>query len=213
MNDTINTNDDYYLSKNDIIKIANVKLIVREIKIKNNIQKDSYYCQNVEMNQELKENIEEKMKEKLSSLNPPILDYKKCEDCGCLLIKFCKCDQFEHYKEIKNWIKEHIVKKKNIGKTFRYYHFNDIYKCDECNTWLPIEFKLKIKEPFQSKLNDNDEAFLDYNIGKDITLDFIKINKPNDSDYLILESIEYNNKSKNSGVKKSIHVIKLTEEY
>ena len=34
-----NTNDDYYLSKNDIIKIANVKLIVREIKIKNNIQK------------------------------------------------------------------------------------------------------------------------------------------------------------------------------
>ena len=34
-----NTNDDYYLSKNDIIKIANDKLIVREIKIKNNIQK------------------------------------------------------------------------------------------------------------------------------------------------------------------------------
>ena len=35
-----NTNDDYYLSKNDIIKIANVKLIVREIKINNNIQKN-----------------------------------------------------------------------------------------------------------------------------------------------------------------------------
>lgn len=34
-----NTNDDYYISENDIIKIGNVKYIVREIKIKNNIQK------------------------------------------------------------------------------------------------------------------------------------------------------------------------------
>ena len=211
--DTIrNTNDDYYISKNDIIKIGVVKYIVREIKITNNNQKNNYYGENDPMKYDLEKNCYKQMKKKLSSLNPPILDCTKCEYCGCLLIKFCKCDQFDHFKEIKNWTKEHIVKKKNIGKTFRYYHFNDLYKCDKCNTWLPLKFKLNIKEPFQCKLNDNDEEFLNYNIGDDITFDFIKINKPNDSDYLILESIEYEDKFKKSSVKKSIHVIKLTGE-
>ena len=151
------------------------------------------------------------MKEKLSSLNPPILDCKKCEDCGCLLIKFCKCEQFDHFKEYKEWIKKHISKNENIGKIVRNYYFSNLYKCDKCNTCVPLKFKLNIKEPFQCKLNDNDEELLNYNIGDDITFDFIKINKPNDSDYLILESIEYED-SKNSGVKKSIHVIKLTGE-
>lgn len=51
------------------------------------------------------------MKKQLSSLNPPSLDFKKCEDCGCLLIKFCKCDQFDHFKCIKNWIKGKLNKK------------------------------------------------------------------------------------------------------
>ena len=148
-----NTNDDYYLSENDIIKIANVKYILREIKIKKDIQKNNDSDQNVEINQDLKGAIEKKMKEKLSSLDPPYLDYKKCEYCGCLLVKFCKCDQFEHFSCIKNWIKENIKKIENIGKTFRYYHFKNIYKCEVCNTYLPLKFKLNIKEPFQCKLN------------------------------------------------------------
>ena len=158
-----NTNDDYYLSENDIIKIANVKYILREIKIKNNNQKNNDSDQNVEINQDLKGAIEEKMKEKLSSLDPPCLDCKKCEYCGCLLVKFCKCEQFEHFKCIKNWIKDRISKKENIGKTFRYYHFKNIYKCEVCNTYVPLKFKLNIKEPFQCKLNDNDEEYLNFN--------------------------------------------------
>ena len=207
-----NTNGNYYISKNDIIKIGNIKYIVREIKISNNIQTNNFNDENVEINQDLKGYCEKKMEEKLSSLNFPSLDCKKCEDCGCLLIKFCKCDQFDHFKEIKEWIKDHILKKKNIGKTFRYYYFNNFYKCGECNTCLPLKFKLNIKKPFQCKLSDNDEEILNYNIGDDITLDFKKINKPNYCDYLILESFENIDKSENSGIKKSIHVIKLIGE-
>ena len=207
-----NTNDDYYISENDIIKIGKFKYIVREIKIKNNLQKNNYYFKNIEISQDLEGNNEEKMKKQLSSLNPPSLDFKKCEDCGCLLIKFCKCDQFDHFKCIKNWIKGKLNKKniENIGNTFRYYHFNNIDRCEECNTYnVPLKFKLNIKEPFQRKLNFNDKELLNYKIGSDIPLYFKKIKKPNNCDYLILESIEY---EENSCIKKSIHIIKLTGE-
>jgi len=195
--DTIrNTNDDYYISKNDIIKIGVVKYIVREIKITNNNQKNNYYGENDPMKYDLEKNCYKQMKKKLSSLNPPILDCTKCEYCGCLLIKCCKCDQFDHFKEYKKWTEKYIPKKENIGKIVRNYYFSKLYKCDKCNTCVPLKFKLNIKEPFQCKLNDNDEEFLNYNIGDDITFDFIKINKPNDSDYLILESFEYEDSEK-----------------
>jgi hypothetical protein len=151
------------------------------------------------------------MKEKLSSLTPS-LDYKICEDCGCLMIKFCKCDQFDHFKCIKKWIKKYSKKENNMGKTLRYYYFNNFYRCEKCSTYLPLKFKLNIKEPFQCKLKDNDKKLLYYNIGDDITFDLVKMDGPNDCDYIILESFEYIDKIKNSGVKKSIHIIKLTEK-
>lgn len=72
------------------------------------------------------------------------------------------------------------MEKKNIGKAFRYYHFEELKRYEECNICVPLKFKLNIKEPFQYKLNDNEEELLNYNIGDDITLD---------SDYIILEGI------------------------
>jgi len=195
------TNDDYYLLENDIIKIGSVKYIVREIKIRNQKNK------NDEINHNLKVIDDEDMEKEFLSLNPPVLDCKKCEDCGCLMVKICECHQFEHFKCIKKYINENLIIRENSKKAFRYY----IYKCEECNTCVPLKFKLDIKESFEAKLNNDDKEPLKFNKDEDKLLYFIEINKPNDCDYLLLESFEYVD-CQNSRAKKSIHIIKLTEE-
>ena len=179
-------------------------------------------------NDEISQDLNYSLKQIYSSLNPPCLDYKKCECCGCLMIKFCKCQEFNHFKCIKNW----IIKERKLNdiskETVQNYYFR-IYKCreklerdnnsiensnmsskNECNTYLPLKFKLNTKEPIEFKLNDDDEKPLKYKVG-DI-IDFYEIKKPENSEYFILESIDNDDSSSNSDVIKSIHVIKLTGE-
>ena len=198
-------NDDYCLIENEIIKFGNIKYYVREIHIEN-------------------KNNEEKRKP-IFKLIPVCKEYKKCneqcnEKCNEKCIEHCNCgkeryllceckNKYQHYDEMNKWLNDRVIIRENKKKTVTNYTFKilqckELYEKDnncngrECkycnckydNTYYPIRFRLPDK--------------------KDI-IDFYPIKKPENSDYLILESFEYINLD-NGTSEKNIHIIKLNEE-
>lgn len=186
----IYTNEEFFLKENDILKFGNVKYIVREIHFKNN-----------------KNNDNNKQKE-IFNLLPECSQTKKCDICDEEIYRLCKCEDYQHLSCIKKWISKRIIIKENKKKTVKNYLFQ-ILKCNEfiqkdpncdgeckncncirCNTFFPLKFKVKTE-------NENK------------IIDIYPISKPANSDYLILESLEFENSGK---YLKNIHVIQLNEE-
>ena len=143
-----------------------------------------------------------------------IKEFKKCEFCNENIYSFCKCNnEFQHTKCIQKWIDERKYDKDNKKKTVN-NHFIDVYFCDEvikkdpncddpdsrdcecvrCNTFYPLRFK--------------------YKEGKEESKNFFKIPiKFKNKSYMILESFETNDESKNiARYRKYIHVIQLTDD-
>jgi hypothetical protein len=204
-NDDDCENDDYYLVENDIIKFGNIKYFVREIHIEG-------------------ENNWEKRKQ-IFKLIPECKDYKKCNEqcndkcdekcnvhCNCNKERYrlCECkNKYLHYDEMNKWLDNRVIIRENNKKTvtnytFKIYHCKELYEKDnncsgkECkycnckydNTYYPIRCKLPNKEDI---------------------IDFYPIKKPENSDYLVLESFEFLNLD-NGTSERNIHVIKLNEE-
>ena len=200
-NSIINTNEDYYLKEGDIIKIGKVKLFVKKLFI---IGKQ--------------ETEEEKLRKDNFHNNYMIecKDIKKCEFCDEKIFRLCQCNEYQHKICIENWIKQRKFEKENKKKTVHNYYFH-IFFCDErikkdkycnesfcngcnckyCNTLYPLKFKYK-------EIIDKKE--------KEEIIDFYPIKEPENSSYIILESLEYKDDYKNSGQYiKSLHVIELNE--
>ena len=200
-------NDDYYLRENDIIKFGNIKYYVREIHIENN-------C-----------NCNEEKRKQIFKLIPVCKDLKQCNEkgnekgnekvneycnCGKERYRLCECkNKYQHYEEMNKWLKDRVIIRENNKKTvtnytFKILHCKELYEKDnncsgkECkycnckydNTYYPIRCKLPNKEDI---------------------IDFYPIKKPENSDYLVLESFEFLNLDKGT-IEKNIHVIKLNEE-
>ena len=203
----INPNEDYYLGEGDVFKIGRVKYYVKEIFIKEEKGK----IENNELKKEIKGG-------KINNFIPEIKEYKKCDFCNKILFKFCKCEEYQHIDCIKKWIEDRIIIIENKKKTVKNYQLN-IYFCDEyiskdpncidsecndckcvkCNTYYPLKFKYKYFD------ENNKTEEIKY-------IDFFPISKPENSNYMILESIEYTDEYKNMPqIIKAIHVIKLTE--
>ena len=142
-------------------------------------------------------------------------NFKKCEFCNENIFRLCKCEEYQHINCIKYWIKQRKFEKENKKKTVHNYFIN-IFFCDEriekdpycnesicsccdckyCNTFYPLKFKYK-------EINNEKEK-------KEEIVDFYPIKEPEDSSYMILESLEYRDDYRNSAQYiKSIHVIKL----
>ncbi len=185
--DDNNPNDDYFLRENDIIKFGDIKYIVKEIHIEN---KEKENKQNQILN-----------------LIPTCSEHKICEYCNEEIYRLCECNEYQHFDCIQKWI-DGNKRVENNRKTVINYIFN-IFECKElidkdrncsgdgckyckckyCNTYYPLKFKLS---------NENK------------IIDFYRIEKPENSNYLILESLEYLNKYKR--LEKNIHIIKLNGE-
>ena len=182
----IYTNEEFFLRENDIIKFGNIKYIVREIHFKNN-----------------KNNDNNKQKQ-IFNLLPVCSQIKKCDICNEDIYRLCKCENYQHLSCFRKWIDYRIKIRENKKKTVKNYFF-EILKCNEiiekdpncdgeckncncrrCNTFYPLKFK-----------------------ANDKIIDIYPISKPVNSDYLILESLEYQNSGK---YEKKIHVVQLTEE-
>ena len=130
-----------------------------------------------------------------------------------MTFRLCKCEEFQHLNCIKKWIKkgqfDYVKEKETIcNYYFPIFFCNELIKKDEncnetfcdscncvyCNTFYPLEFKYFNKEDKKDKV----EKLIDYQ-------------KPENSNYIILESFDYKYKDYLQMIK-SIHVINLDKK-
>ena len=201
----INTNDDYYLCKNDVIKLGRVKYSLNEINIPsrhNNIDvalppddPSKYDIDELNMNTEPVFDFIYQAKDSSEYTDIPN-DERLCKICysedndkeNNPLVHLCNCNgglRFSHFECIKKWMETKLNIKENEKKTVKSYNIKS-FNCEICKTPYPFKFKLNgIEKPFE----------------------LIDLEKPHDKDYIILESL--NQMKENCNIK-SIHVIQLT---
>lgn len=188
-------NEEYHLCENDIIKMGNIKLIVKKICIKSKEEEQIDNNQNI-CNYDI--NSLNKDAGSIFNFLPSQKKYyiddkneKECYICQknkCSeenpIIGFCECN-YVHFECLKKKFKknESIHERRNVKN----YLFNAC-NCKKCNFVYPLRFKIdQLGQAFQ--LDDIDE--------------------PNEGDYIVLESIEY--KTYYNYIK-SIHVVQLDRE-
>ena len=200
----INTNDDYYLCKNDVIKLGRVKYSLNEINIpsrQNNIDTappmtdiTKYDIDDLNKNTEPVFDFIFKAKDSSEYTDIPE-DERLCKICyseendreNNPLVHLCNCNgglRFSHYMCIKRWMETKLQIKENDKRTVKSYNIKS-FNCEICKTPYPFKFKLNgIEKPFE----------------------LIELEKPIGCDYIVLESL--NQMKENCNIK-SIHVIQL----
>ena len=172
-----NQNEDYFLCKYDIIKMGNVKLMVKDI----HFEENHNIAQKIE-DKNINNDIHSLNKEfgPIFNLFPEPKKYfisteeaknkicKICKKDECSIedpiISFCNCNKFFHLNCFKNKIQKKFFVNKE--KTIYNYYIKELNSKD-CKFNYPLKFK--IKEKF---------------------FEIITINIPKESNYMILESIE-----------------------
>ena len=197
-----NINKNYYLCKNDIIKLGRVKYAINEIhipskknnidiEIKNeNIKENDYDIDSININSKPIFNfIYQCKKENINEDTLCKICYSNENEENNPLVNLCKCSggiRFAHYECIKKWMETKLSLKENVKKTVKNYTIKS-FNCEICKSPYPFKFKIE---------------------GKDKIFDLINIEKPN-CDYIILESL---NQMKNNSNVKSIHIVQLNNE-
>ena len=201
-----NTNDDYFLCKNDVIKLGRVKYALNEINIpsrENNIDYapplndiNKYDIDNLNKNTEPVFDFTFEAKDS-SEYNDIPNDERLCKICYSEendreknpLVHLCNCNgglRFSHFMCIKKWMETKLQIKENNKRTVKSYNIKS-FNCEICKTPYPFKFKLSgIEKPFE----------------------LIDLKKPLGCDYIILESL---NQMKDNCNIKSIHVIELND--
>ena len=202
-----NTNDDYYLCKNDVIKLGRVKYSINEINIpsrENDIDraptltdKKKYDIDNLNKNTEPVFDFIFQAKDANRYDDIPD-DDKLCKICYSAendrennpLVHLCNCNgglRFSHFMCIKKWMETKLQIKQNDKNSVKSYNIKS-FNCEICKTPYPFRFKIAgIEKPFE----------------------LISLRKPIGRDYIILESL---NQMKDNCNIKSIHVIELNNE-
>ena len=206
-----NTNKDYYITKNDIIKLGRVKYIVNEVNIISEERKDNLNLPENDNNN--KENYINKLNANSGSIfnlvykakcldDENIIENNKEEKQLCKIcyseeidknnpmVHLCNCKgglNYAHYECIKQWMKTKLIILENKKKTVKTYYILG-FNCEICKTPYPFRFKL----------NNSEKIY-----------QLIDIEKPINTNYIILES---SNQIKENSNIKSIHVISLIDD-
>jgi hypothetical protein len=192
-------NEEYHLCENDIIKMGNIKLIVRKInispkenngnkaKLNNNHNISKYDINSLNKGTGSIFNFLPSQKKYYIDENNEnecyLCQKRKCSNENPI-IGFCECN-YVHYECLKKKFKENeITHDKNNVKNYLFNACN----CKKCNFVYPLRFKI-------------DE------LGKNFQLD--DIDEPKEGEFIILESIEY--KTYFNYIK-SVHVVQLDRE-
>ena len=194
-------NEDYFLNKNDIIKIGKIKFSFNEFniygseKIKYENKENSYNLSFINNNTEPlfnmiyeAERVEKNDKDKIICK----ICYSDENNDDNPLINLCHCNggmKFSHFNCIKLWMKTKLIVKENSRKNVKNYNFS-CFNCKICKTPFPLRFKIK------NNITNRIYSLID-------------IEKPENENYLILESLDQINENDNF---KSIHLIILNEE-
>ena len=206
-----NINKDYYLTQNDIIKLGRIKLIITESRINTddsvgkvsnleNANKFNYInelnlkvdcpfeliykakCLGDEEN-EIEKNNEEKILCK-------ICYSEEIDNINNPMVHLCNCKgglNYAHFECIKLWMKTKLIQIENSKQTVKSYYIQG-FNCEICKTPYPFKFKKQ----------KNDKIY-----------ELIDIERPLNTNYIILESL---NQIKENNNIKSIHVISLVNE-
>ena len=177
-------NDNYYLCQDDIIRMGNVKLIVKEIHIENEKELDEGKISNPK---KYDINLLNKNTGPIFNFCPQIKKYIlfledsknkniKCNFCNRQecdkdnpLICFCSCNKYFHFHCLKDRITKKTMIKQNFDKTIKNYYIKGEVSCKKCNLNYPLKFEIEEIEQFY---------------------EFLSINIPKEGNYLIIESIE-----------------------
>jgi len=191
-----NINEDYYLCKNDIIRLGNFKFILREIHLKNyndffinNKNKLKYDIHDINKNNNPVFEFIPKLDFYILEMNENIT-CSICNESNCNkdnpIVSLCDCDSYKnkHYKCLKEEFRQQIKIMQNKEKTSTNY----ILKCHcyTCNAQIPLSFEIE-------------------EVNK--IYELIDFKKPKEKDYLFFESLEYITKF--GDYEKSFHLIEL----
>ena len=154
----INTNDDYYLCKNDVIKLGRVKYSLNEINIpsrQNNIDiappttdPTKYDIDDLNKNTEPVFDFIFNAKDSSEYTDIPD-DERLCKICyseendreNNPLVHLCNCNgglRFSHYMCIKRWMETKLQIKENDKKTVKSYNIKS-FNCEICKTPYPCK--------------------------------------------------------------------------
>jgi len=195
-----NINEDYYLCRNDIIRLGNFKFFLKEIHLKN-YSNDFFttYKNNLKYDIHDINKNNNPVFEFIPKLDFYILEENKniiCSICNKSfcdinnpIVSLCDCDsyKYKHYECLKNDFKQQLKIIQNKKKTSTNY----ILKCHcyNCKTQIPLSFEIE---------------------GVNKIYELIDFGKPKEKDYLFFESLEY---STNFGdYEKSFHLIELNND-
>ena len=154
-------NEQYNLLKNDIIKFGYAKYEI----VEKNISSSSSIS-------EIKSQLN-----KINNKSGSIFKYENnetniCEICNDTnsteenpKVKLCKCENYKHYKCLKNSLEIKPEKKENENKNVTFYKCKK-FNCKKCKSQYPYKFNI----------NNKDYPLIDLNI-------------PEQNDYIILESL------------------------
>ena len=196
-------NEDYFLNKNDIIKIGKIKFSFSEFNI-DGIDKIRYENKENSYNLSLLNSKTEPLFNMIYDAER--VDINNTEKIICNicysdentdenpLINLCHCNggmKFSHFNCIKLWMKTKLIIKENSRKNVKSYNFS-CFNCKICKTPFPFKFRIKDKNNNMNKI---------YSL--------IDIEIPEFDNYLVLESLDQINENNNF---KTIHVITLNEE-
>ena len=157
----------YELKENDIIRLGNVKLILREIHINNN---DKNNNNNKDI---IKRPFTLRLKcDKTSICNECGQNYTSPENP---LINL-ECTKYYHYKCIKDIIKNNIKKDEYENGCIRYYFKTN---CLDCKKFSPLSFIVE----FDEVINKNNEKIKFFEL--------IDIPRDENEDYLVFETIDF----------------------
>ena len=181
-----NQNENYNLCQNDIIKMGNIKIFVKEIHINQQVNHHEEK-KNQLNNQFLNYNINLLNKDgslifnffpepnnyflkteetKLEKIKCNICDKNDCSKDNPIIC-FCNCHIYSHFKCIKNIVTKKTNLIQNEDKTVNTYYLKGL-ACKKCNLGYPLKFQIK----------ENEQSY-----------EFFKIDTPATGDYLILELI------------------------
>ena len=206
-----NENEDYYLSENDIIRFGQRKYEVIKLNI---ISKDNsvtnpvseknekfgsvFYLPEITVrpSSEKIKNIEKGKNEQVQVGYNPETDCRICygpkSDKENPIIKICKCNTYIHYKCLKTFLKQNEKLLESEDKNISTYHWEN-FSCEVCEEPYPLKFR----------------------IGSDETYCLVdKLEPPENTNYMILESltqIDISQKEKKKKNIKNIFVVKLTD--
>lgn len=205
-----NNNKTYCLMENDIIKLC--RKIYKVIKVNTPISSNPYFEENSinEINKKHRPvfDIALKPKQYCNTIinnnfneNDSELGYNPETDCRICFcsesteenpkLKICNCHDFVHYNCLKQFLKNKITIFENKNETVTSYYCNK-FNCEVCKELLPLKFTIKFNENIEPKT---------FFLVDDLEL-------PEDTNYLILESLPHLKDKNNS---KNIFVVKLKD--